>query len=165
MYGPFIGLSKRQYVYYQSWIRLYRNLRVLAFHYDASTTSCPSRLDKGMLEWRGYAVLRSSKRHKIMPFHFWCQLKASANTSRLVHEWRKLNHTIRSYFQKCDPIPQKSTFAFESRYLSITGRNFLFHHCTLIRNAVMDTPEYTSHTISDQSLGTFSRLNDPWIWD
>ena len=53
-------------------------------------------------------------------------------------------------------IPQKSIISVESMRFSITGPNFLFLHCTLARNA-----EYTS----DQSLGNFSRLNDPWFWD
>ena len=44
-----------------------------------------------------------------------------------------------------------------------TDRN-LFHHCTLAKNAVLDTPEYTC-TNSAQTLGTFSRLNDPWFGD
>ena len=57
----------------------------------------------------------------------------------LVHQLRQSNHTVRSYCQKCDPIPQKSIIAVQSRCLSITGRNFLFNHCTLIKNVVLDT--------------------------
>ena len=82
-------------------------------------------------------------------------MKASANTKRLVHEWRKSNHTVRSYCQKWDPIPQKSITAVEQRCLSMTGRNFLFHHCTLIKNVVLDTPAYTPCTIVTSHLVPF----------
>ena len=37
-----------------------------------------------------------------------CQLKANVNTIRLVHEWRKSNHTVRSYYQNVTPYPQKA---------------------------------------------------------
>ena len=72
--------------------------------------------------------------------HIQYQLRANINT--IVQEWRKSNYTVRSYCQKCDSIPQKSIIAVESMCLSITDRNFLFHHCTLARNVVLHTPEY-----------------------
>ena len=76
--------------------------------------------------------------------HMWYQLNASANTSCLVHELRKSNHTVRSYCQKCDPIPQKSIIAVDSRCLSITSRNILFHHCTHIKMYFW-TPQHIVH--------------------
>ena len=44
---------------------------------------------------------------------------------------------------------------FLCRNSFINGPNFLFHHCTLARNVVLETPEYTSFTNSDKSLGTY----------
>ena len=69
----------------------------------------------------------------------------------LVHEWRKSILRVRSYCKICDPISPKSIIVIESRCLSMTGRNFLFHHCTLARNAIMDKQNITN---GDQSLGT-----------
>ena len=38
--------------------------------------------------------------------------------------------------KKCDPIPPKSIIAVESRCLSITGRNFSFHHKPIHRSCM-----------------------------
>ena len=38
------------------------------------------------------------------------------------------------------PYSKKALLTVESM-CSLTGRTFLFHHCTLARNAVLDTPE------------------------
>ena len=42
--------------------------------------------------------------------HMLYQLKASTNTIRLAHEWRKSNHTVRSYCQKDDPHTPKKHY-------------------------------------------------------
>ena len=63
-------------------------------------------------------------------------MKSSANTTRLVYEWRKSNHRVWSYCRKYDPTHPRN-IAVESRCLSITVRNFLFHHLTLVRNVVL----------------------------
>ena len=51
------------------------------------------------------------------------------------------------------PIPQKTIIGVESRCLSITGYNLLFHHCTLARNTVLDTPKFMHN--NDQLFGTW----------
>ena len=92
--------------------------------------------------------------------HIKYQQNASTNTIFLVHEWRKLNHTMRSYCQKRVPILPKK------------------HYCSWVKvyfynqlELLIPPPhthqkwEYPSCTISDQSLDHFSPLNDPWFWD
>ena len=69
--------------------------------------------------------------------------------------WSKLNHTVRSYCKKCDPIPLKSIVAVESNCLSITSCNFLFHHCTLARNALPTTRNILRVKIVTSHLGIF----------
>ena len=84
----------------------------------------------------------------------WYQLKAGANTIPLIHEWRKSNTQYEVIVKNATPYP-KSIIAVDSRCLFITDRNFLFYHCTLARNTLLDTPEYSSLTSNDQPLGTF----------
>ena len=49
------------------------------------------------------------------------------------------------------PYPKKALLQLSRGVL--TGRYFLFHHCTLAGNAVLDAATYSSYTNSDQSLG------------
>ena len=77
--------------------------------------------------------------------------------------WSKLNHTVRSYCKKCDPIPLKSIVAVESNCLSITDCNFLFHHCTLARNALPTTRNILRVKIVTSHLGLFFSIKWPMV--
>ena len=71
-------------------------------------------------------------------------------------------HRKKLFSKKIWPHSPEKHLSWVAMCHSITGHIFLCHHCTA-RNAVLDTPEYTSYANSDQSLGTFSQLNDPWF--
>ena len=63
--------------------------------------------------------------------------------------------------QKKKKKKKRSIIAIESKCLSITGRNFLFHHCTLAINVVPDTEKcilraqiVTSHLVHSLDIMT-----------
>ena len=86
-------------------------------------------------------------------------------TIRLVHERRKSNYTVRSYCRKWDPLPPKNHYCSWVEVSFYNRSSHLIPPFHTRKNAVLYTREYTSCTYNDQSLRTFSRLNDPLFWD